>query len=84
MGAQEEKAERYLLLSQGFSHTTIFSADNCQDLSSQYRNYTGTVSKKEFKFPIYNLKCRGKRDTTVHELFRVVSRFPRHISCNIY
>ena len=45
---------------------------------------TGTVSKKEFKFPIYNLKCRGKRDITVHELFRVVFRFPRYISCYIY
>ena len=34
-------------------------------------------------FPWYNIKFRGKRDTTVHELFLVVSRFPRYISCNI-
>ena len=24
------------------------------------------------------MKCRGKHDTTVHEIFRVVSRFPRY------
>ena len=29
------------------------------------------------------MKGRGKRDTTVHVIFRVVSRFPRYISCYI-
>ena len=29
------------------------------------------------------MKCRGKRDTTVHKLFCVVSRFLRYISCYI-
>ena len=29
------------------------------------------------------MKCRGKADTTVHELFRVVSRIPHYISCYI-
>ena len=29
------------------------------------------------------MRCSGKHDTTVHELFRVVSRFPRYISCYI-
>ena len=27
------------------------------------------------------MNSRGKRDSTVHEIFRVVSRFPRYISC---
>ena len=29
------------------------------------------------------MECRGKRDTTVHEIFRIVSRFTRYISCYI-
>ena len=44
-------------------------------------SYT-TLSEKQSKFPRYNMKSRGKRDTT-HEIFPVVSRFPRYISCYI-
>ena len=40
-----------------------------------------TLSENQSKFPRYNMKCRGKHDTTVHEIFRVVSRLPRNISC---
>ena len=29
------------------------------------------------------MKCSGKHDTTVHEIFCVVSRFPRYNSCYI-
>ena len=36
-----------------------------------------TLLEKQSKFPRKNMKCRGKPDTTVHEIFRVVSRFPR-------
>ena len=41
-----------------------------------------TLLEKQSKFPRYNMKSRGKRDTT-HEIFPVVSRFPRYISCYI-
>ena len=37
----------------------------------------GTLSKKLSKFSRYNMKCRGKRDTTWN-IPRVVSRFPRY------
>ena len=36
--------------------------------------------RKLIKFPRYNMKGSGKHDTTVHELFRVVSGFPHHVS----
>ena len=39
--------------------------------------------KSKPNFTRYNMKCSGKHDTTVHELFRVVSRCPRYISCYI-
>ena len=29
------------------------------------------------------MKCRGKGDFTVHEIFRVIYRFPPYISCYI-
>ena len=44
-----------------------------------------TVQKKS-KFSRYYLKYtvhRGKRDTVLHKIFRVVFRFPRYISCYI-
>ena len=37
-----------------------------------------TLLEKQSKFLRKNMKCRGK-----HELFSVVSRFPRYISCYI-
>ena len=40
-----------------------------------------TLSKKQCKFPRYNFKCMGKRDTTVNEIYRVVSSFLLYISC---
>ena len=33
--------------------------------------------------PNYDEMYRGKRDTTVHEIFHIVSRFRRNISCSI-
>ena len=43
-----------------------------------------TLLEKQSKFPRKNMKCRGKPDTTwTIELFRVVSRCPRYISCYI-
>ena len=42
-----------------------------------------TLLEKQSRFPPYNMNCRGKHDTVQHELFRVVSRFPRYISCYI-
>ena len=33
--------------------------------------FYSTLLKKQCKFPRYSMKCRGKRDTTVHELFRI-------------
>ena len=41
-----------------------------------------TLSKKKSIFPRYNMKCRGKRGTTWN-IPRIVSRFPRYISCSI-
>ena len=38
--------------------------------------YYYTLFEKQSKFPRYYIKCRGKPDTTVLEIFRVVSRFP--------
>ena len=35
-----------------------------------------TLSKKYSKFPQYNMKCRGKLDTTVPEIFCVYHVFP--------
>ena len=37
-----------------------------------------TTVLKVIGCPRYNTKCRGKRDT-IHEIFRVVSRFPLHL-----
>ena len=48
-----------------------------------YSNSRYTLSKKLSKFSRYNMQCRGKRDTTENEIFRIVSRFPRYISCSI-
>ena len=42
-----------------------------------------TLLEKQSKFPRYNMKCRGRHDTTVHEIFRIVSRFPCYFSCYI-
>ena len=41
-----------------------------------------TLSEKQSKFPRYNMKWSGKHYTT-REIFRVVSRFLRYISCYI-
>ena len=41
-----------------------------------------TLSEKQSKFPRYNMKCSGKH-YTIREIFRVVSRFLRYISCYI-
>ena len=43
---------------------------------------TCTLLAEQSKFPRYNMKCRGKRDTTWN-ITRNVSRFPRYISSYI-
>ena len=43
---------------------------------------SNTLLEKQSKFLRYNMKCRGKPDTTyIHEIFCVVLGFPRYISC---
>ena len=41
-----------------------------------------TLLENQSKYPRYNVKCRGKQYTTWN-IVRIVSRFPRYISCYI-
>ena len=53
------------------------------DLFNEFNKFKYTV-RKAIQIPRDNLKCSGKPDTgTIHEIFRVVSRFPCYISCYI-
>ena len=40
------------------------------------RTPDAALLEKQSNFPRYNMKCREKHDT-IHEIFRLVSRFPR-------
>ena len=68
---------------------TYFTPGGCVQITAlQGKERYGahlTLSEKESKFPRYNMKCKGKHDIiiTVHEIFLVVSCFPRFISCYI-
>ena len=42
-----------------------------------------TLLEKESKLPWYNMKRKVEENVILHEIFRLVSRFPRYISCSI-
>ena len=53
--------------------------DRDASLTFTQKALEGALSKKQSNFPRNNTKCR--ENEILHEIFRIVSRFPRYILC---